>query len=107
VDDISEAAAVVVLGTEFSGAGGEVLVVDVDVGARVEGARNDVGFNLGQSRVRRVERARNLSSNFGVLFTDGISAFEKIAPPPFALTSMINLVLPAAFAVEINCFTTA
>lgn len=64
------------LQAEFSGPGGEVLVVDVDVGARVEGARNDVGFNLGQSRVRRVERARNLSSNFGVLFTDEISAFE-------------------------------
>lgn len=75
------------LQAEFSGPGGEVFVVDVDVGARVEGARNDVGFNLGQSRVRRVERARNLSSNFGVLFTDEISVFEKIAPPPFALTS--------------------
>lgn len=61
---------------EFSGPGGKVLVVDVDVGARVEGARNDVGFNLSQSRVRRVERARNLSNNFGVLFTDEISAFE-------------------------------
>ena len=75
-DDISEATAIVVLGTEFTGAGGEVLVVDVDVSAIVEDARNDVEFDLNQSRVRRVERAWNLSNNFGVLFTNEISAFE-------------------------------